>query len=322
MKFNMNALIKPLQKSYKALRMKTIKHSPDILVVAGVGSMIAGTALAIKSSLDVKDILTDAAAELEDIREDETELINSTHPDDAKELVKDKARVYIHYGLELTRMYAPAAICVFGGAASVFKGHNILKNRNVALAASYAALDSSYSAYKKRIAEQLGTEKAADLEYGVEKETVKEGKSKKTVKYVTDNNLSMYAYPFKACYSQTASDGQTVMVKNPYFQDDELFDLSWLKSAETYVNLQLETRGYVYLSDIYDRLGITTRDQTSELASRVMGWVDDGSIHQITFFSYISDGIDPYENPEYLMRDHDGNILLDFNVQGNVLEML
>lgn len=324
MKFDVNAILTPIKKSAKALRMKTVKHSPDILVVAGVGSMLVGTGLAIKSSLDVKDILADAAEELDDIRDDEALLIESPHPEEAKSLTKDKAKVYIHYGLELGRMYAPAALCVFGGAASVFKGHNILKKRNVALAASYATLDSAYSAYKQRVAETLGAEKAEKLEYGVETEKVKgENGKKQTVSFVNpDNTLSMYAYPFKSCYSQTTKDGKTIMVKNPYFQDEELFDTGWIKSAETFANLQLETRGYVYLSDVYDRLGITPRDNNSELASRVMGWVDDGSIHPISFFSYIPEGIDPYEQPEYLMRDHDGNVILDFNVQGNVLDML
>lgn len=313
--------LKPIQKHLAKAKRKAIKHSPDILVVAGVGSMIVGTGLAIKASLDVKDTLTDAAAELEAIREDEKLLENDP---DVKSLTKAKAKVYFHYGLDLGRMYAPAAIFVLGGAASVFKGHNILQKRNVALAASYASLESAYSAYKKRVEESVGAAKAEELDYNIQTEKVKDDKGKKrSVSYADpEAGLSMYAYPFKSCYPQTTKDGQTIMVKNPYFQDEELFDTSWIKSAEVFANLQLESKGYVYLSDVYDRLGITARDNNSELASRVMGWVDDGTIHPISFFSYIPESVDPYEQPEYLLRDKDGNVILDFNVQGNVLDMM
>jgi hypothetical protein len=314
-------IVKPIQKSFRKVKMKAIKHSPDILVVAGVGSMVVGTGLAIKASLDVKDILTDAAGELEVIRHDEELLADDP---DAKSLVKDKVKVYFHYGLDLARMYTPAALCVFGGAASVFKGHNILQKRNVALAASYASLESAYSAYKKRVEDSLGETKAEELDYNLTTEKVKDDKGKKhSVTYADpEAGLSMYAYPFKSCYPQTTKEGKTIMVKNPYFQDEELFDISWIKSAEVFANLQLESKGYVYLSDVYERLGITPRDNNSELASRVMGWVDDGTVHPISFFSYIPEGVDPYEQTEYLLRDRDGNVILDFNVEGNVLDMM
>ncbi len=322
--FNVNALTKPIQKAVTKLRNKTVKHSPDILVIGGVVTMIVGSGLAIKSSLDVKDVLTDAETELEDIRADEELLANSNNPDDSKALIKDKAGVYIHYGTQLARMYLPAALCIFGGATAVCKGHFILKDRNAALVASYATLDAAYSAYRNKIAENLGSDKAAVIEHGLVTEKVKgeDGKKHAVTHVDSKQSLSMYAYPFKKIYEQVDSKGKVIEYNNPRYVEDDLYNLASIKAAETYANLHLETHGRVYLNEVFEHLGITPKTTDDILASRVMGWVDDGTIHQITFFSYVEEGVDPYEQPEYILRDEDGNFVLDFNVACNVLENL
>lgn len=318
-----NKLRKPLNR----IRNKVSKHSPEILVIGGVCSMLVGTGLAVKASLDVKDVLSDAADEINLIHDDEDILDN---PDDRKIVAKDKAKVYCHYGVKLVRMYAPSAIFLIGGTTAVFSGHNILKNRNAALASAYATLDSAYSSYRQRVKDAVGDEKEQRIAYSLTDEKVKDDNGKKkTVTYAdTENGLSMYAMPIKAQYEvlkagQDPNDlNSYYTVKNPYFESDEMYLLSYLKTRELFMNLQLEERGRVYLSDVYKELGIVPPDTDHELASRVVGWVDHGDIHQINFFSYAPDGVDIYENPEYLIRDHDGNMILDFNVEGNVIDRL
>lgn len=318
------ALLKPIQKGVAKLRAKAVKHSPDILVIGGVVTMVAGSALAIKASLDVKEVLLDAEHELDDIRADEEILKDSNDPNDSKALVKDKAGVYIHYGTQLARMYLPAALCIAGGATAVFKGHYILKDRNTALVASYATLDAAYSAYRKSVAEKLGDEKATALEQGLVSEKVKGEDGKKHIVTHVDStkNLSMYAYSFKSTYEQVGSDGKVVEIHNSRYEPDDIYNLALIKAAETMMNLKLESTGYIYFSEVLEQLGIAPKTVNDMLASRVMGWVDDGSIHQISFFSYAPDGIDPYEQPEYILRDEDGNFVLDFNIACNVIDNL
>lgn len=81
--------------------------------------------------------------------------------------------------------------------------------------------------------------------------------------------------------------------------------LLFLKNSQNHMNDVLQSRGHVFLNDVYDRLGF---DRTP--AGQVIGWsTSDGN-------SYIDYGITPV--PEI----HPHAVHLSFNVDGVILDKI
>ena len=51
--------------------------------------------------------------------------------------------------------------------ASILASHNIMKKRNVALAAAYAAVDKSFKDYRDRVIERFGEQVEKELRYNI-----------------------------------------------------------------------------------------------------------------------------------------------------------
>ena len=328
---NLSSITQTLTKSFYKVKFQLIKHAPDILVVGGVGAMVAGTGLAIKSTLDASEVLTAAEDELAVIDDDASLM---TSDEDRKEIVKSKSKVYIHYGLELAKIYVPSLVATAGGAVAIFSSHSQMKDRNIALAGSYAALSQAFQAYRKRVADEVGTDVEQKIAYDIRSKKVQDSETGKTkeVKYsglLDDPNLSMYAVPFKSV-TRFVNDatGEAEQWHNDYANNnvDDNYKLAFLKSREAYLNLKYETCGYLFLEDVYKELGLLDHGTEATRAARVVGWIANphgaDPVHKISFFSYIPEGVDPYESPEYILRDADGDMILDFNVDGMIMNLV
>lgn len=87
----------------------------------------------------------------------------------------------------------------------------------------------------------------------------------------------------------------------------------FLKCQQQYANDILKTRGHLFLNEVYDMLGIP---RTSE--GQLVGWVYGGE-HD----NYVDFGIDdPNLNPENEGFVDGGYILLDFNVDGSIIDRI
>ena len=69
---------------------------------------------------------------------------------------KDLTTVYVQTGVKLIRNYAPAVILGALSLSAIITSNNILRKRNVTLAAAYATLDKSFKEYRKRVIERVG----------------------------------------------------------------------------------------------------------------------------------------------------------------------
>ena len=98
------------------------------------------------------------------------------------------------------------------------------------------------------------------------------------------------------------------MVKEPQY--NQLF----LKAQQNYWNNMLQNRGHVFLSEIYDSLGI---ERTQ--ASMIVGWMlgAEGGDNFIDF------GIFDGENAKArdFVNGYEKSILLDFNVDGVIYDL-
>lgn len=286
--------------------MKLKKHSPEILVVAGIAGTVVSAVLACKATTKVAEILDETKGTLDTIHEGmETGAINGQEytNEDGK---KDTVVVYAQTGMKLAKLYGPAIILGTLSITSILASNNILRKRNVALGAAYAAIDKSFKEYRGRVIERFGEQVDTELKYGikakkfeeieVDSETGKEKKVKKTVMVADPNLQSDYAVYFDS--------------KSRNYETNPDYNRMFLKAQQAFANDKLQTRGHLFLNEVLDDLDLP-RTPTGQ----IVGWTKDGP-----------DGYVNFRIVEVERETEDGRhepaLLLDFNVEGNIWEKM
>lgn len=299
-----------IMKSVNGMASKTVmklkKHSPEILVVAGIAGTVVSAVLACKATTKVAEILDETKGTLDTIHEGmETGAINGQEytTEDGK---KDTVVVYAQTGMKLAKLYAPAIILGTLSITSILASNNILRKRNVALGAAYAAIDKSFKEYRGRVIERFGEQVDTELKYGikakkfeeieVDPETGKEKKVKKTVMVADPNLQSDYAVYFDS--------------KSRNYEANPDYNRMFLKAQQAFANDKLQTRGHLFLNEVLDDL-----DLPRTPAGQIVGWTKDGP-----------DGYVNFRIVEVERETEDGRhepaLLLDFNVEGNIWEKM
>lgn len=286
--------------------MKLKKHSPEILVVAGIAGTVVSAVLACKATTKVAEILDETKGTLDTIHEGmETGAINGQEytTEDGK---KDTVVVYAQTGVKLAKLYGPAIILGTLSITSILASNNILRKRNVALGAAYAAIGKSFKEYRGRVIERFGEQVDTELKYGikakkfeeieVDPETGKEKKVKKTVMVADPNLQSDYAVYFDS--------------KSRNYETNPDYNRMFLKAQQAFANDKLQTRGHLFLNEVLDDL-----DLPRTPAGQIVGWTKDGP-----------DGYVNFRIVEVERETEDGRhepaLLLDFNVEGNIWEKM
>ena len=90
----------------------------------------------------------------------------------------------------------------------------------------------------------------------------------------------------------------------------------FLNAQQNYANDLLKSKGYLFLNDVYDMLGIPKTK-----AGQVVGWVYDPE-NPNSGDNYVDFGIyDAYnEKARDFVNGYERTILLDFNVDGYILD--
>lgn len=299
-----------IMKSVNGVASKTImklkKHSPEILVVAGIAGTVVSAVLACKATTKVAEILDETKGTLDTIHEGmKTGAINGQEytTEDGK---KDTVVVYAQTGMKLAKLYGPAIILGTLSITSILASNNILRKRNVALGAAYAAIDKSFKEYRGRVIERFDEQVDTELKYGikakkfeeieVDPETGKEKKVKKTVMVADPNLQSDYAVYFDS--------------KSRNYETNPDYNRMFLKAQQAFANDKLQTRGHLFLNEVLDDL-----DLPRTPAGQIVGWTKDGP-----------DGYVNFRIVEVERETEDGRhepaLLLDFNVEGNIWEKM
>lgn len=277
------------------------KHTPEILIVSGVTGMICAT---VKACVDTHKKLP------EKLKDHDQRMVLAHDVKDEKEQKKAITQAYARTGVDLAKIYFPSVTIVFFSSAAIFGSNIIMRKRMIALAAAYAAIDQSFKEYRSRVVERFGEDTDRELRFDIHKEQItttetdekgKEKKVKKTIEVVGENGLSDYARFFVKGEAR-AAEGNTD------------FDLFFLKAQQEVANHKLRGYGFLFLNEVYDMLGIQP-----SIAGQSVGWVYDKSCDEND--NYVDFGIrEVYrrnpDNPE----EYEKVILLDFNVDGSILE--
>ena len=299
--------------SINRMRFKLKKHSPEILAVTGTIGVVTSAVMACKATTKLGTILEKTKTDMEVIR------TAMEHPEylEPEKYTEDDGKndiriLYAKTGLKIIKWYAPSVILGGLSITAMLTSNNILRKRNIALAAAYTAVDKGFKEYRSRVVERFGEEMDRELRYNLKSKEIEEtvvdekGKEKtvkKTVNVVDPSTYSVYARFY--------DDGCNGWTKNP---EDNLY---FLKCQENYANDLLKTRGHLFLNEVYDMLGIP-RTQ----AGQIVGWVYDEK--NPVGDNFVDFGIlDLYdEKKREFVNGYERTILLDFNVDGEIFKIL
>ena len=286
------------------------KHSPEILMVAGIAGTIVGTVLACKATTKVSEIIEEKNKNVEDVHTCLEEKPNEYTEEDSK---KDLTIIYAQTGVKLFKLYAPAIGVMTLSFASIIAGHKVLKKRNIAIAAAYAAIDKGFKQYRKNVIAEFGEGVDQQMRFGLKAKEIKkkdkDGKTVKETEYYIDpdanplNNISEYARFFDAASENFAKDPE--------------YNMMFLRRQQDYANEMLKSRGHLFLNEVYDLLDIPRSK-----AGQVVGWVYDKN-GNTKGDNYVDFGL--YRNDQGTRRFVNGleyNILLDFNVDGVIYDII
>lgn len=306
-------LMNNVSRSINRMRFKLKKHSPEILAVTGTIGVVTSAVMACKATTKLGGILEKTKTDMEVIR------TAMEHPEylEPEKYTEDDGKndiriLYAKTGLNIIKLYAPSVILGGLSITAMLTSNNILRKRNIALAAAYTAVDKGFKEYRSRVVERFGEEMDRELRYNLKSKEIEEtvvdekGKEKtvkKTVNVVDPSTYSVYARFY--------DDGCNGWTKNP---EDNLY---FLKCQENYANDLLKTRGHLFLNEVYDMLGIP-RTQ----AGQIVGWVYDEK--NPVGDNFVDFGIlDLYdEKKREFVNGYERTILLDFNVDGEIFKIL
>ncbi len=301
-----NELMKTVSTSINKVNFKLQKHSPEILAVAGVIGITTSAIMACKATTKISEILEESKETIDIIKNsaNNENLAESYTEEDVK---KDLAITYVQTGARLVKLYAPSVTLGVLSLSGLLASNNILRKRNMALAAAYTTVDKGFKEYRSRVVERFGEQVDKELKYNVkakkidtieiDPDTGKEKKVKKEVNVAGGTTGGAYSFVFDQ--NSFAWDAT-----NDY---NEMF----LRGQQNYANDLLKARGHVFLNEVLDEIGLPRTK-----AGQIVGWVYNAK--NPNGDNYVDFGM-----MEVYDEDNDTyKIMLDFNVDGNVLDLM
>lgn len=288
---------------------KLKKHSPEILIIAGIVGTVASTVMACKATTKLSAIMDKTSEDIEAVHKAESteELAEQYTPEDAK---KDLTIIYAHTAWDLTKLYVPSVALGAISIASILTSHRIMVKRNLALAAAYVTIDKSFKEYRSRVVNRFGENvdrelryniKAKEIEETITDENGKKKKIKKTVDVAEPLDYSGYARHF----DETSR----------FWEKNGDYNMAFLRAQQQRANDILRSRGFLFLNEVYRMLGLK-----ETVAGQCVGWVYDRSESTVGD-NYVDFNIteiekEIQENPD---EEPERVILLDFNVDGSIM---
>ena len=304
-------LMNKFGRTFHRAGLKVRKHSPEILLGVGIVSGVAATVFACKATTKLSTVLENSKNNIDQIK---TYVAENGYSEEYSEqdYKKDLTIVYTKSAVDLIKLYGPSVLLGAASIGCILSSHNIVRKRNVALAAAYASVDSSFKDYRKNVIDRFGKELDKELKFNIKSEEKEETVTNEDgTETVVKNHVTTAVVDGVSDYARFFAEGQAGWEK------DSEHNLYFLKCQERIANEKLQERGHVFLNEVYDLIDVP-RTQ----AGQVMGWVYDpenpDSDNYIDFGIYAMDN----ERKRAFVNGHECNILLDFNVEGNVWDLM
>ncbi len=277
------------------------QNQPQILVYGGLTSTTVGVISAVHAGTKLPSIM-------DELDERKNEIINIDCDEDTKKKLRLKANGKAAIDIACT-MAPPVALTV-AGTVSVLAGFNIINKRYVGVCAAYATIQDSYSKYRSRIVEDHGKEYDWMVKNGVRAE------APHTVADMMDDATGEVTR-YEAWTTEPSGYAKFFDEASTYWRKDANYNYSFVMAQQAVANEILQSKGILFLNDVYDLLDIPTTPE-----GQVVGWVRDS----LTGDGFVDFGIHSSAGGDVAKRrfinGYENNILLDFNVDGVVLDII
>lgn len=252
-----NTLLNKIGGSLQRVGLKAQKHSPELFLIGGIGLGIAAAVTACVASMKVSDVLDESKEKVDAIHERA-----EVHDTPKNEVNAQLTGAYLQTGMAFVKLYGPSVMLGTLSVTCILVSNNILRKRNVALGAAYAAVDKGFKEYRSRVVSRFGEEVDKELRYNmttkkeetveIDPETGKEKKVKKEVKVIDPKAISDYADVFYKY--QEDENGNSL--PNPYWEANNDYNLMFLRAQEKYANDLLRSKKRVFLNDVRKAIGL------------------------------------------------------------------
>ena len=313
---NKSEIMNNISRTFYKVGFELKKHSPEILIVTGVVGTVVGTVMACKATTKLDPILEEAKEKIDGVHKvkEDPELAKKYEEKygeafTEQESKKELAIVYAQTGIKLVKLYAPAVTVSVASILCIVKSHNILTTRNAALAAAYTAVDKGFKEYRGRLIDRFGEDLDRELRYNIrskeiQETVVDENGEEKVITKTVQVAESIEHNPYTKCFDEWCRGWNRDAEMNQVF----------LKRQQDYANEKLEAKGYLFLNEVYDMLGIPKTK-----LGHVVGWVyDENNPKKIDFGVY---NIHKEANRDFV-NGREKSVWLDFNPDGNIMDMI
>lgn len=290
---------------------KAANHWPAIVTIVSVGGIAYGVYKMCKASTKLNEAM-------EPHRKMEESIVDSHNKgviDDA-EFKKKIGMAKIEQAKDVAKLYAPGFLLVASSTLGFLFSNRELGKRVVNAQNMALQYHDSYQKLKQNVQNAIGKKATQAVEHQINSgiRTVEDEKTGKKIekdfRYMTVDGDMISASIYSVFFNNTC---------NGFDEDSRKNNYEYLKSLEHDMNNRLRRKGYLWLSDVYNALGIVP-DNYNE-AIKNSGWIDPNGK-----FGYLikdTNGICKYENKiDFCLNDielhkYDNNEdpiwLLDFN---------
>lgn len=332
-----------------------IQNAPKILLGAGLGVAGIGVVKTCKSTLKAQDIIKEHNEQRANIEEATKIFADENAGAMYPERNRDIATLYFQTGKKLVKEYAVGVGLIGLGTVSILCSFNILNNRYLDSVAAYNALQAAYNKYRKRVRNQYGEEIDKQFAQGVYKsdniiENARGRELRKESEYSVDFDTA--GSPYLDVYNEETSDA--------YIQPSKYFgmsaranrlavmelNLNQLISIQQSLTKRLKAEGFLLINDARMALGMKRIGSIWLNGRKVkagnIGWVyttDENGNYNGPGDGYVDFGILDYDkatgsenwtiinnldtiNNPYLVNYKTGDIIIDFNVDGDITDYL
>ena len=263
----------------------TIKaKSPEIMLCAGIAGFVGTIVISCRQTLKAQAIIAEAKEQKKLVEACKNKEVVTTEEYTEQDAKNDMLKIRVQTGAKLLKNDASAIIMGGFSIFALLKSHRILSDRNAALAQAYNSLSYAFEEYKKRAeASENSEDKKESCEAEVDKKMKTECKEEDTSRF------------FDEC--------------SRYWKKHPAYNITFLKGVEREMNDTLRARGYLFLNDVYNALGIAP----SKIGALV-GWTDTKENPH-----YVDFGIGNLSCDQFASNENP-SILLRFNTEGYILD--
>ena len=301
--------VKLVRTTHKAL-FQLAKKSPEICVIFGGAAVVAGFVLIAKAAPRAAETTKGFHIVLDELkREAEEKELNKK---EVQKMVRKETGLYI---LEMAKIVGPAVSVEVLGLGSIGVGFGILKKRSLQYLAAYNAVSAGFKKYRERVIAEQGED--ADLYF------LTGAKKSKIVETIENPDGTVSQVEREDLVLEEGTDTTEGVVYGRFFDEvnnpgnnwtkDPLINASFLNSMEILANTLLETRGFLYLNEVYQMIGYEPT-----WYGGIVGWLRNGTLNGIP----VAGKVDFRVREIHETRPRERSYFLDFNCDGVITDHL